>query len=168
MESIKELSPNMYIRYKRTFEGMRKYEVKESEEPKGYWIYGKPGSGKDYNVRMLGSVFEKSHNKWWDGYAGEKYILLPDVDRNDAKWIGNFLKIWSDCYPFNGEVKGGVIEICPERFYVTSNYMIRDLFEDKALKEALLRRFHQVDFDLGVIKKRPRIEPVIRKDLVDF
>lgn len=166
MSAIEEHHPGQFLRYKRTFEELVKFDLTALDEPRGYWVYGSPGSGKDSNVLKL-QPYVKPHNKWWDGYAGEKYVLISDVDHSDARWIGNYLKIWTDRYPFTAEFKGGSRQICPQRFYVTSNYTLADLFEPSVV-EALKRRFHVIDFDSGCVTKRPKIGLVDKLELVDF
>lgn len=166
IESIEDRSPGLYLRYKRTFETMRQCNLDPLSEPRGYWVYGKPGTSKDSNVLKL-NPFVKSHNKWWDGYNGQEYILMSDFDMNTARWAGTHLKLWTDRYPFDGEIKGGVMKINPKRFYVTSNYNLDDLFTGSMLY-ALQRRFHIICFDDDTIRKRPRIDVVDKLDLVDF
>lgn len=168
MKSVEELSPALFLRYKRTFEGLRKFDLPVLTEPTGYWIHGLPGSSKDSNVLKL-QPFVKSHNKWWDGYEGQKYVLLSDLDTSTAKWVGHFLKIWSDMHPFNAEIKGGVMTIRPERFYVTSNYTIDCLFsDDMNLCNALKRRFHVIDFDNNAVQRRAVVQHVDKLSLIDF
>lgn len=168
MAAIEELSPSLFLRYKRTFEGLRKFDLPVLTEPTGYWIHGLPGSSKDSNVLKL-QPFVKSHNKWWDGYEGQKYVLLSDLDISTAKWVGHFLKIWTDMHPFNAEIKGGVMTIRPERFYVTSNYTIDHLFrEDVNLCNALKRRFHVIDFDNDTVQRRAVVQHVDKLSLIDF
>jgi len=67
--------------------------------------------------------------------------LLDDVDYNQNTWIGNFLKIWADHYPFIAEKKGGSQLIRPKRVVVTSQYTIDQLFVDPELSSAIHRRF---------------------------
>jgi hypothetical protein len=166
MDNISDEYPGLYTRYKRTYEGMRKFVIETLDEPRGYWIYGKPGTSKDSNVMDL-KPFVKPHNKWWDGYDGEQYILFSDVDHNTAKWCGTFLKTWMDRYPFTAEMKGSSIQISPKRFYVTSNYQIAELFDSK-MQEAIERRCHQINFDEDIIFRRPKICKVSKRELIDF
>lgn len=167
MEDLKLEHPGQFLRYKRTFEGLLKYPIADLSEPRGYWIWGTPGSGKDSNVMQL-KPYVKSHNKWWDGYAGEKYILWSDFTYDDRNYFMTYLLQWTDMYPFKAEYKGGVMTISPERFYVTSNYSLGDMFGKYDNYEAFVRRFHVINFDSGVVTKRPKIDFVDKVKLIDF
>lgn len=112
--------------------------------PRGLWIWGNPGVGKSYGVRCAyPDAYLKQQNKWWDGYSGQTHVLLDDFDDN-GKCLSHYLKIWSDCYPFAAEFKGGSANIRLERFIITSNHHPTSFFpphENKELCDALLRRF---------------------------
>lgn len=156
-----------YIRYKRTFDSMIKYCTDELNEPRGYWIHGLPGSGKDGNVMKL-KPFVKSHNKWWDGYEGQEYILMSDFTQEDLKYLATYLLQWTDRYPFTAEFKGGSFKISPKRFYITSNFSFIEMFRFHPQMEAFNRRFHKIDFDKNTITKRPRFELEDKSVLIDF
>lgn len=118
-----------------------------------FWIWGPTGSGKSYGVRQKWSedeIYLKPLNKWFDGYAGEKVVLVEDIDPSHEKWIGYFLKIWSDHYKFRAEVKGTSIMLRPKIIVVTSQYQISSIFSDSQTVDALERRFRMTHLSPAV------------------
>ena len=121
-----------------------------------YWIIGKTGIGKSRWVRdnYPSQFYNKPQSKWWDGYNGEKIVLLDDFDlRGDC--LGHHLKIWADCYSFTAEIKGGTIKPVFTHFIITSQYSPADIFcqgtneekWDKELQYAVERRFKMKTID---------------------
>lgn len=55
------------------------------------------------------------------------------------------MKIWADKWGATGEYKGGTVALDYDKFIVTSNYSIEDIFlkeeKDRPLCEAIKRRF---------------------------
>lgn len=108
------------------------------------WYYGEPGCGKTKHchdlARALGrEVYAKAHNKWWCGYKPGDVVVMDDVNQ-DAKWLGDFIKLWCQEYPFQAETKGGMATIRPDYIFFTSNYHPYDIFTDKAMRESIQRR----------------------------
>ena len=102
--------------------------------------------GKSHLVRELEpSLFLKAQNKWWDGYEGQRAVLIDDFDKM-GMCLSHYLKIWADRYGCDGEKKGSTIPLAHERLYITSNYSPDELWglqEDKDLEliAAIKRRF---------------------------
>lgn len=120
-------------------------EPVQTEDVKGIWIFGKAGVGKSHMVRDIEKdLFIKSQNKWWDGYRGQKAVLIDDFDKQGS-CLSHHLKIWTDKWGCEGEIKGAIIPLGFERFYITSNYAPEGIFDldntDTELLTAIKRRF---------------------------
>lgn len=142
---FEEIPSGIQFRYYSTIRRIHKdYGAPPTDllEPCGIWMWGPPGVGKSWKVRHENpGAFTKLGNKWWDGYQGEETVILDDFD-DKLVCLGRHIKIWSDAYSFPAEIKGGVLQIRPKRFIVTSNYSIEHLFrDDPVLAQAIRRRF---------------------------
>lgn len=144
LSSIEDFAPDLYLRHYSTLKRItmdNPRPLTDIDQLENEWIYGAPGVGKSRMARAENpGYYLKPHNKWWLGYKGQDTILIDDLDRDDARWIGQFLKNWCDHYPFHAETKGDGVIIRPKKFVVTSNYRIDELF-DGVLAEAISRRF---------------------------
>ncbi|AJD07482.1 replication-associated protein [Odonata-associated circular virus-13] len=161
IQEIKDLYPGLYIRYKKTLESIKRFNAEQLEESCGIWLTGPPRSGKDYAVStFFSSIYSKMLNKWFDGYEGEECVHLSDMDKNHV-YMGSFLKIWCDRYPFRAEIKGGTMVIRPKYIVVTSNYKLEDIF-DGSMLSALQARFMVMCYDPVdgvVVTPRPVFQP---------
>lgn len=108
-------------------------EPLETEECRGEWIFGPPGSGKSFYARTNNpGVYIKAQNKWFDGYTNQSSILLDDLDvargSITSHEIGHMLKIVADRYKCYGEIKGGTVALRHTKFIITSNYLPEDIW----------------------------------------
>lgn len=103
---------------------LRLDEPYDHDTVRGIYIWGPPRMGKSTYVRNnYEDIYMKQQSKWWDGYEGEKTVLLDNLNTHT---LCHYLKIWLDKFGFRGEIKGGTI--CPRytTFIITSNYSLDD------------------------------------------
>ena len=104
------------------------------------------GSTKFLNrVASKGNYFiwSPKHNKgWWDGYAGEDWVLIDDYD-NDAISAGEILRLLQNL-PVNVPIHGSVVAMKAHNFILSSNKTLDQLFPEPRVssmqKEAIRRR----------------------------
>jgi hypothetical protein len=145
MNKLVEEHPEVYVKYST---GLHKLLLMLNANPyehhdvRGVWIWGPPGTGKSHTARLHDpEAFLKQQNKWWDGYTGQKTVILDDFDKQGA-CLGHYLKIWADKYACSGEFKGGTVHLHHRNFIITSNYHPAQIWEEDAvLLAAIERRF---------------------------
>lgn len=150
LEAIKREEPGMYLRYLEKFRSLRKRSTTIIDgDLQHEWWWGDTGTGKSSKLWSdYPDHFTKPLNKWWDGYEDEDCVGIEEVDPIAGKWLGHFLKIWSDRYPFTAEIKGGTLKkIRPQKIIVTSNYTIEECFPQQQDWEPLKRRFKVTHFN---------------------
>jgi hypothetical protein len=59
----------------------------------------------------------------------------------EAQEIGHMLKIVGDHYACSGEIKGGIVALCHEKFIITSNYVPEDFWFEPSMVAAIKRRY---------------------------
>lgn len=111
-----------------------------------YYIEGSTGIGKTYGIfKMFPDAFRPmiaGDRLWFDGYAGEKTLLLDEL-RGNVKL--SYLLQLLDPYALKVEIKGGSCNAEWERVFITTNtppekWYPRISSEDPLTFEALLRR----------------------------
>lgn len=142
---LDDIDDSIYIRYYSSIRAIQKdnmLKVADAPDVCGIWIHGPAGCGKSrYARETYADAYCKPTNKWWDGYKGEKFVIIDDWDPSHSKYLTYHLKMWSDRYSITAEIKGGALNIRPEKIIVTSQYSIEECFEDCASRDAIRRRF---------------------------
>lgn len=150
--TLKDIAIEHPATYIRNYRGISNYKALMTQDytpsdVRGVWYVGPPGAGKSRKARDENpNAYLKPQNKWWDGYAGESVVIFDDLDKG-AIGLGHHLKIWTDRYACSGEIKGGTVKLQHDKFIVTSNYTIDDLWgDDEEMCKALKRRFKVTHF----------------------
>lgn len=128
-------------------------DVAVHNDPTIVYLYGVPGAGKSFYARhefteKYGHPYVKEINKWWDGYQGEKFVLIDDLSPEHMDFMITRLKIWCDVYAFRAETKGGSLMAHPELIVITSNFSLKELCKGVAEVHyrALRRRCREIVF----------------------
>jgi len=118
-----------------------------SVTPTVHWIWGSTGTGKSrWAYENFPDAYRVSTdgNGWWDGYAGEKVVVMDDY-RANAFSYSMLLKIL-DRYPMQVKQKGSMAELLATHFIITSNQKPQDVYNkgDEAINQ-LMRRITKVE-----------------------
>lgn len=117
----------------------------------GVWIVGPAGAGKSSSARDMAfehfgeadPYVKPCNNIWWTKYKYQDTVILDDFDPT-CKELSHEFKTWIDRYATLVRVHHGMIRINPVNFVVTSQYEIKDCFEDPEVIAAMERRFPTV------------------------
>lgn len=125
----------------------------QTESCRGIWLFGESGFGKSHFARdRYPGAYYKTHDKWFNGYAGEEFILLEDFSNNfsDVSDSADCLKLWADKWPVHTQVKqGDPIPLRHTKFIITSQYLPWDFWGlERQLPslQAITRRFQFFHF----------------------
>lgn len=106
---------------------------------KVFWLYGPPGTGKSqFCYDQDEDVFSPISEKWWDGYNGEKRILIDDFRPNWCSF-DKLLKLL-DKYPLRIEAKGTSMQAQWNTVYITTPHNIDNTFINSEENLAQLHR----------------------------
>lgn len=117
--------PNLYPRYKQA-----QILPRDRERPPEVSVYvGSTGVGKTKRVfdEHKNDVYMKDGTKWWNGYTGQRCILLDDISVHEHWRIEELLRLL-DRYPYQGQTKGGYVNVNSPFIAITSNVPLEDLY----------------------------------------
>lgn len=132
--------PDLYLKYSRSFEKMfNAIQSHRVEPPKVYWLYGLAGTGKTRSVidkHLAENVYIKDGTSWWDGYNQQEAILIDDFDNNIP--YRTLLRI-IDRYRYQGQIKGGYVNINSPYIYITCEYAPEHYWNNNELAQVIRR-----------------------------
>jgi len=111
-------------------------------------LIGGAGTGKTrYAYEKYPGIYSKPRGEWWDGYTGQKEILLDD-------YYGylpycELLRVL-DRYPYQVPVKGGFVQAQWDTVVITSNKSPTEWYK-QGLTDALKRRLNKM-FIVSILK----------------
>lgn len=154
---LDEIPADLLTRHYNTYKKMKaEYQVAPlplDAELANEWIWGAPGTGKtSMAFKENPGAYLKGLTKWWDVYTDQEAVIVDDMDPYHKSLAQEF-KVWSHHYPFPAETKGGTLCIRPRKIIVTSNYMIDQIWEDEITREAMHRRFKEIQIPSIFSKK---------------
>lgn len=122
--SLEELMfeyPDMYLKYSRSFEKMFNAVMTARESaPEVHWRWGLAGTGKTrYCIETHPDHYVKDGTMWWDGYKQNEAIIIDDFD--NAIPYRTLLRML-DRYQYQGQVKGGYVQIDSPYIYITCEH----------------------------------------------
>jgi len=132
--------PDMYLKYSRSFEKMfSAVQPHRSEPPQVFWYWGLAGTGKTRSVidkHGPDNVYIKDGTSWWDSYAQQEAILIDDFDNNIP--YRTLLRI-IDRYRYQGQVKGGYVNINSPYIYITCEFEPSHYWQGNELDQVMRR-----------------------------
>lgn len=143
-------------------------------------VYGAAGTGKTswcigaarrmgLNLYHVQSPADKNSKQWWQGYNGQKAILIDDFN---GQWNINYLQQMLDGYIKQVDIKNTWGVGCYNTVYITSNKPIEDWFpksykRSPDLLESLKRRINRVmrmSWVENVITKKKDVKTEVLKN----
>lgn len=161
LDWIREEQTDLYVRYtngiKKLCTEYRKVPDMDDLDDEGLknrflWIWGPTGTGKSHSAREIAKKiapnerpYLKGWNRWWDGFEGQKVVILEEADSTVCERMESYLKRWLDKWAFNAEIKGLSRDLRPEYIIITSNYPMKECITKPEDLEAMKRRVFVVN-----------------------
>ncbi len=164
--------PEFMFRNFRSVESFKMSTVpKQLSRPEVTVYYGKTGTGKSHACFMkasgsttAGEMGPKNYFSmltpskataipWIDGYEGQEDVVIEDFSGEIGYRI---LLRMLDQYPNKMQIKGGMVEFCPKRIWISSNKHPKDWYPTKGYEGGPLQRRLEKD-STGKIKKLKKV-----------
>lgn len=136
-----------FVRYEKSIRSYKRLKL-----PKRDWLtevhvlYGDTGTGKTRRVyEQYPGVYFHPGGPWFDGYEGEEVVIFDEFSGSSFA-LPYFLKL-TDRYPMQVPFKGGFVNWCPKKIFITSNMPPADWYPNAIPehKMAMARRFTDIE-----------------------
>lgn len=149
IDKIAETHFSLWCQYRRSFQAYA-----DRQSPKRNWktivvvLWGDTGTGKTrfcHEQAQGRTLWISGDYQWFDGYNGQDVVLLDDY-RGEYP-VQLFLKL-TDRYRMSVPIKGGFVNWCPKKIYITSNVDPSTWYQNCGSRthEAFMRRLTVVNF----------------------
>ncbi len=150
LTALSEQRPTVFIKFSRGFEKLAFLQRgKRATPPRVILHYGPTGTFKTGLVlnRHPDAYKKPPGSKWFDGYTGQKVLLMDDFAGASSGVRLDWTLQLLDRYDLDVEMKGGHCRLMAETIYVTTNIHPSAWFDYTTRGgqyRALARRFHEV------------------------
>lgn len=132
LHEIATVAPTEFIKFSSGISKLIQFTTKPRDfKTKVYWCYGTTGTGKSRwcmeNMERENSYSKNGQTKWWDGYYGQKDVLIDDYRPNKEMNFGYMLNLM-DRFPMIVEAKGQTTHFVSHRIFITAPLAPRELF----------------------------------------
>jgi hypothetical protein len=137
-----------WVVYRRSFEAYAtRFSTPRNWKTKVMVLWGKTGTGKTrycHDQVMNSQFWSPGDFQWFDGYNGQPIVIIDDF-RGEYP-LPLLLKLL-DRYPMRVPIKGGFVNWCPRKVYITSNVDPNWWYKeaDSMSNDALQRRLDHID-----------------------
>jgi len=141
MEEIVMENPEIFVKFHRGFEYVARAHVPErSWKTEVYVYYGPTNCSKTWTAMQEAPdawVRTPDHGAWFDGYCGQDDAIFEEF-RGDIKFCQLLMLL--DRYKMQVPVKGGFVNWCPKRIFITSPKPPQEWYMNIEDKRQLYRR----------------------------
>lgn len=145
LTEVFDAHPNEFFKWPKGIQlGLTLKRKQRDFKPEVWLLVGPTGTGKTFfaHDRSGSQLYQKSPDKWWDGYDGQSAILLDDF----YGWLPfHFLLQLLDKYPLNLEIKGATTPCLARTIYITSNKSPLQWYEKYSTVGAMAALFRRID-----------------------
>lgn len=132
-------NPAEYVKYYRGLQELKntiKLVPRSLKDPPLiFWIYGLSGVGKTYFPHRFFNeedIYIKDGTMWWNNYEQQKCIIIDDFD---GKWPYRDLLRLLDKYKYQGQFKGGYVDINSKFIFITCEFPPENFWSGNELKQ---------------------------------